>query len=143
MADEACMLVTAAHELEHLRQEVRCAGILDVGNIAIDFVERRRDLFPALTALHVPVNAQAERAGARVGEELLGAARVRRYYESSRPDLLDLIYHQAHSPDAAADLRGFFEANWTPFEEWVSATNINHRTQVERFLRSPCQTRTW
>lgn len=139
MADDVGLIVTVAHELEHLRQEARCRGLPDAGNIAIAFVEQNQTLFPDLsTAIHVPGNAHAERAGARAASRIFGEERVQGYYASVRPDLLDVVVHPGDPKCACGDLKDFFRRYWKEFERWASATNQLALGAVRAFLQTPC-----
>lgn len=140
MLDDVSLVLTVAHELEHLRQEHRCRGLLEVGNIAITFVKQNAALFPDMpTDIHVPVNAHAERVAARVASRVVGEEQVQAYYASSRPDLLDIVDDSASSPEACTDLRDFFQRHWSEFQTWASVANRLYLDTVRRFLGDPCK----
>jgi len=124
LSDDARLVVTLGHELEHVRQELAVPGILVMAGLALSFVEQTALLPAELPGhLHFPVNSHAEVAGARSAAELLGTERVRQYYMSERPDVLALVEGRNHEPpNAAADLAAFLARHWTAFEHWYSKT---------------------
>jgi len=147
LASEAALLTTLGHELEHVRQEIACPGILKLSETCIAFIRDTPALhaeFP--TCLHAPVNAHAEIAGALLAVGLLQPPPVRQYYESEKPEAISIVQGSLQgaatdSGNARADLALFFQSRMTSLEGWFRdcmRPRLSSLADVRAFLNRPC-----
>ena len=140
VVDDVSLVLTVAHELEHVRQEQGCPGILDLGNLARDFVEAKHALFPTLPCeLFLPVNLHAEAWARHAATAVLDGPSVTAHYDET-PDLRTAL--DRTDPDAAAtDLASFFQDNWENFEGWYKEADRPTKPSlqtVQQFVEQPC-----
>ena len=149
LRSDAALLTTLGHEVEHVRQEVGCPGILKLSETCEAFVRDTPALHATIrNALHVPVNAHAEVAGALVAIARLGLEPVRRFYENERPDLLGVVRGvvdgTATGPgDAPQDLARFLEQHFKDLVRWAEGVlrpRLASIDDVKKFIAAPCST---
>lgn len=119
VTEDVKLLLTLAHELEHVRQELACPGILELGNLARDYVaDNHSALSHLICELFVPLNLHAEARAVRDVSAMLGDLPVTSHY-ADRPALREALGRT--NPDAAAkDLAAFLSAHWTHFTGWYN-----------------------
>lgn len=112
--------MTLAHELAHVHQEITWPGLLELGNLARDYVAQNDTAFPQYPCeLFIPVNLHAEAQANRDLSVILGHPAVVAYY-ADWPALRDAL--DRAQPDAAAnDLAAFFSAHWSHFVGWYQS----------------------
>jgi len=118
------LVITLAHELEHVKQESVYPGMMHVGTALYHFVQEKRDQHGIdIQCVHeMPVEYHAELAGAKCATALVGMERVREFYNSQdecRQKIPDLL-KQAGSSDPAADLAQFLTNYWSQFVDWYN-----------------------
>ena len=117
VTNDAQLLLTLAHELEHVRQELTCPGLLEFGNCARDYVADNASAFPTLPCeLFVPVNLHAEARAARDVAAIIGQPAVDAHY-ADRPTLRGAL-DRTDSESAAQDLAAFLSAHCDHFKQW-------------------------
>lgn len=147
LRSDPALLTTVGHELEHVRQELDCPGILKLSETCLAFIEATPSIHTVIPSpLHAPVNAHAEIAGALSAVELLGLERVRHYYESAKPRAMPIVQGVVEGAtktpgDAAGDLAAFFRAHWSEFEAWHKKTvrpRLCSLAEIRAFIDDPC-----
>lgn len=147
LASDEELLITLGHELQHVRQEVDCHGILRLSETCLEFIKATPSLRAATPGcLHAPVNAHAEIAGAGRAIEILGSKRVRQYYESYRPHDIPVVQGilegvSNNSADAVRDLVVFFRDHLAGFEAWcakMTRPRLSSLKDVLDFINDPC-----
>ncbi len=138
---EVELVITLAHELEHVRQGLEQLGISRIGASVFDFVEENPHLFGGDIVDHydIPLNYHAEMAGAACATDVLGAQTVRNYYAAlhlpSRLKFADppLGAHLS----ASSDLADFLSRRWSAFQSWFEAVKVRPVTlaKVEEFVK--------
>lgn len=123
--DDTKLVITVAHEVEHVRQELKWPGIVKLRSVAWEFARLTGLL---VTYLQVPLEKHAEVVGARCAAALLGWDQVLPYYRSELPEMLDVVIDQRFDPkQALADLCSFFDDHGPQYDEWRERPEQLHR----------------
>jgi len=118
-ADDVKLMLTLAHELEHVRQELRWSGFVDLMNLARDFVCANRAMFPDMSSdMFIPGELHAEARAAQDVSGILGESTVRTHYEAlpSVPNVFDTDPNAAQSA-----LASFFSTTCDLLRTWYDA----------------------
>lgn len=121
------LVVTVAHELEHVRQERVAPGTGGVGDAVISFIAEtgESDGGRIKGRYDFPVEHHAEAVAARFAAEVLGEEAVRSYYEGLEDSRARFARPSARAVgDAAADLASLVDRHWSAFVDWFRQVTL-------------------
>ena len=135
------LVITVAHELEHVRQECATPGIRHIGDAVFGFIQARQDaLRPEISGrFDVPLEYHAEAAAALYAAEVLGQQLVQEYYEQFddyRSKFGKVARDDLGAPEL--DLARFLKKHWAEFTSWyqeaVSRGPLPSLEGIEEFV---------